>query len=107
MYYGPSYPFQNHSDRRIDAERWVKFRDRVTLSLTRTSPVDSKLDCFALCGEQTSQHLRDRFQLGLTQAAVDAYLDRLIVSSIGSSWTRLYDSVSCREPIRNDAGTEV
>ncbi|KAJ9095191.1 hypothetical protein QFC19_007646 [Naganishia cerealis] len=53
---------------------------------------DSKLDCFALFGEQTSQHLRDRFQLGLPQAAVDAHLERLIVSSIGSSWTRLYDS---------------
>lgn len=26
---------------------------------------------------------------------MDAYLERLIVSSIGSSWTRLYDSVSC------------
>ncbi len=56
---------------------------------------DSKLDCFLLFGDQTSQHLRERFQLGLTTAAVDAYLDRLIVSSIGSSWTRLYDSVSC------------
>lgn len=55
---------------------------------------NSKLDCFVMFGEQTAQHLRDRFQLGLTQAAVDAYLDRLIVSSIGSNWTRLYDSVS-------------
>jgi hypothetical protein len=45
-------------------------------------------------GEQTSQHLRERFQLGLTQSATDAYLERLIVSSIGSNWTRLYDSVS-------------
>jgi hypothetical protein len=45
-------------------------------------------------GENTAHHLRDRFQLGLTQSAVDAYLERLIVTSIGSNWTRLYDSVS-------------
>ncbi|KAI5453294.1 Phosphatidylinositol 4-kinase pik1alpha (PI4-kinase)(PtdIns-4-kinase) [Naganishia albida] len=62
------------------------------LTIVELMQKDSKLDCFALFGEQTSQHLRDRFQLGLTQAAVDAYLERLIVSSIGSSWTRLYDS---------------
>ncbi|GHJ87912.1 hypothetical protein NliqN6_4314 [Naganishia liquefaciens] len=62
------------------------------LTIVELMQKDSKLDCFAMFGEQTSQHLRDRFQLGLTQAAVDAYLERLIVSSIGSNWTRLYDS---------------
>lgn len=55
---------------------------------------DSKLDCFVMFGEQTAQQLKERFQLGLPQAAVDAYLERLVVSSIGSNWTRLYDSVS-------------
>ncbi|KAK8854523.1 hypothetical protein IAR55_003262 [Kwoniella newhampshirensis] len=53
---------------------------------------DSKLDCFALFGEQTSHHFRERFQLGLTTQAVDAYLERLIVSSTGSNYTRLYDT---------------
>ncbi|WVR09318.1 hypothetical protein IAU60_006383 [Kwoniella sp. DSM 27419] len=53
---------------------------------------DSKLDCFNLFGEQTSTHFRERFQLGLTTQAVDAYLERLIVSSTGSNYTRLYDT---------------
>ena len=53
---------------------------------------DSKLDCFALFGIQTAHHLRERFALGLTTAAVDGYLDRLIVSSSGSNYTRLYDT---------------
>ncbi|WVQ80010.1 hypothetical protein IAT38_002111 [Cryptococcus sp. DSM 104549] len=53
---------------------------------------DSKLDCFALFGEQTSMHFKERFQLGLTTQAVDAYLERLIVSSTGSNYTRLYDT---------------
>ncbi|WVQ95225.1 hypothetical protein IAU59_002320 [Kwoniella sp. CBS 9459] len=53
---------------------------------------NSKLDCFILFGEQTSTHFRERFQLGLTTQAVDAYLDRLIVSSTGSNYTRLYDT---------------
>lgn len=66
----------------------------VSAAIVELMQRNSKLDCFVMFGEQTAQHLRDRFQLGLTQAAVDAYLDRLIVSSIGSNWTRLYDSVS-------------
>lgn len=53
---------------------------------------DSKLDCFLLFGEHTVTHLRERFALGLTTAAVDAYLERLIVSSAGSNYTRLYDT---------------
>ncbi|WVN86146.1 uncharacterized protein L203_101307 [Cryptococcus depauperatus CBS 7841] len=53
---------------------------------------DSKFCCFAISGQQTSIHFRERFQLGLTAQAVDAYLDRLIVSSTGSNYTRLYDT---------------
>ncbi|WWD02071.1 hypothetical protein V865_000109 [Kwoniella europaea PYCC6329] len=53
---------------------------------------NSKLDCFTLFGEQTSTHFRERFQLGLTTHAVDSYLERLIVSSTGSNYTRLYDT---------------
>jgi phosphatidylinositol 4-kinase len=55
-------------------------------------PSDSKLDCFTLFGDQTSAHLRERFALGLTTSAVDAYLERLIVTSTGSNYTRLYDT---------------
>ncbi|ORX34569.1 kinase-like domain-containing protein [Kockovaella imperatae] len=53
---------------------------------------DSKLDCFALFGPQTTAMFRDRFALGLTTSAVDAYLERLIVTSTGSNYTRLYDT---------------
>lgn len=53
---------------------------------------DSKLDCFTLFGENTVTKFRERFALGLTTAAVDAYLDHLIVSSAGSNYTRLYDT---------------
>ncbi|BEI81369.1 hypothetical protein CcaverHIS002_0205290 [Cutaneotrichosporon cavernicola] len=53
---------------------------------------DSKLDCFLLFGEHTVTHFRERFALGLTTAAVDAYLERLILSSAGSNYTRLYDT---------------
>nr|XP_019011748.1 Atypical/PI4K protein kinase [Kwoniella pini CBS 10737]OCF50529.1 Atypical/PI4K protein kinase [Kwoniella pini CBS 10737] len=53
---------------------------------------NSKLDCFILFGEQTSNHFKERFQLGLTTQAVDSYLERLIVNSTGSNYTRLYDT---------------
>lgn len=53
---------------------------------------DSKLDCFAMFGENTVAHFRERFALGLTTQAVDAYLERLIVSSTASNYTRLYDT---------------
>lgn len=55
---------------------------------------DSTLPCFAAFGEQTASQLRDRFQQGLTQAAVEEHVQRLIDTSLGSNWTRLYDSVS-------------
>lgn len=63
---------------------------------------DSGLPCFVAFGEQTASMLRDRFQQGLTQAAVEEHVQRLIDASLGSNWTRLYDSVSpcnavCRE----------
>jgi hypothetical protein len=54
---------------------------------------DSMLPCFAAFGEQTSTQLRDRFQPALTHSLIGEYVDRLIDSSLGSNWTRLYDSV--------------
>ncbi|THU91136.1 kinase-like protein [Dendrothele bispora CBS 962.96] len=53
---------------------------------------DSTLPCFAIFGEQTAAQLRDRFQPALSHSAVAELVDRLIDSSAGSSWTRLYDS---------------
>ena len=55
--------------------------------------LDSTLPCFAALGEQTAQSLRERFQPALTHSLVGEYVDRLIVTSLGSAWTRLYDSV--------------
>jgi hypothetical protein len=56
--------------------------------------LDSTMPCFAALGEQTANQLRDRFQQGLAHSLVESYVDRLIDTSLGSSWTRLYDSVS-------------
>jgi hypothetical protein len=55
---------------------------------------DSTLPCFALYGEQTVQYLKDRFQPTLTHSLIGEYVERLIDTSLGSHWTRLYDSVS-------------
>lgn len=55
---------------------------------------DSTMPCFAAYGEQTATTLRDRFQPQLAHSAVDEFAEKLIMTSLGSSWTRLYDSVS-------------
>lgn len=52
---------------------------------------DSKLPCFQM-GEQTTQLLRDRFQLHLTEPQVEEFVDRLIMSSCCNVFTRLYDT---------------
>lgn len=51
---------------------------------------DSKLPCFAL-GEMTSNYLRDRFQLALSHSQCDEFVDRLVMNSLNSTFTRLYD----------------
>jgi phosphatidylinositol 4-kinase len=38
--------------------------------------------------------LRERFQQALTHSLVVEHVDKLIDTSLGSTWTRLYDSVS-------------
>lgn len=52
------------------------------------------MPCFAALGDQTANQLRNRFQQGLTHSLVSEHVERLIETSLGSSWTRLYDSVS-------------
>jgi hypothetical protein len=56
-------------------------------------PLDSNMPCFAASGEQTAAQLRERFQPTLTHSLVGEHCDRLIDNSLGSHWTRLYDSV--------------
>lgn len=68
-----------------------KHCDRI-ITLVELMQKDSTLPCFALYGEQTAQHLRDRFQPTLTHSLIGEYVDRLIDTSLGSNWTRLYDS---------------
>ncbi|KAF8077933.1 kinase-like domain-containing protein [Lyophyllum atratum] len=69
-----------------------KHCDRI-ITLVELMQKDSSLPCFAAFGEQTSVQLRERFQPVLTHSLVGGYVDRLIDSSLGSHWTRLYDSV--------------
>lgn len=52
---------------------------------------DSRLACF-YSGEAAIQHLRERFQLGLTDIQVSEFIDRLITSSSFNMFTRLYDT---------------
>lgn len=61
--------------------------DHLSLQIFKT---DSKLPCFAL-GEMTATYLRDRFQLALSQSQCDDFVDRLILGSVNSTFTRLYD----------------
>lgn len=59
---------------------------------------DSTMPCFAAFGDQTAAQLRERFQQALTHSLVAEHVDRLIDTSLGSNWTRLYDSVSSSLP---------
>ncbi|KAI0079941.1 kinase-like protein [Panus rudis PR-1116 ss-1] len=68
-----------------------KHCDRI-ITMVELMQKDSAFPCFAALGEQTANQLRDRFQQGLTQSAVDEHVERLIETSLGSNWTRLYDS---------------
>ncbi|KAK7054859.1 Phosphatidylinositol 4-kinase pik1alpha (PI4-kinase)(PtdIns-4-kinase) [Paramarasmius palmivorus] len=68
-----------------------KHCDRI-ITLVELMQKDSTLPCFAAFGEQTAAQLRDRFQPALTHSLVGDLVDRLIYSSLGSHWTRLYDS---------------
>ncbi|TKY85574.1 hypothetical protein EX895_005736 [Sporisorium graminicola] len=66
-----------------------KHAERIIM-LVELMAKDSKLPCFAL-GDLTASNLRDRFQLALSQSQCDEFVDRLILSSAGSAFTRLYD----------------
>ncbi|KAG5634643.1 hypothetical protein H0H81_001281 [Sphagnurus paluster] len=68
-----------------------KHCDRI-ITLVELMQKDSTLPCFAAFGEQTAAQLRERFQPVLTHSLVGGYVDRLIDNSLGSHWTRLYDS---------------
>lgn len=71
--------------------RQVRAHAERIITMVELMQTDSKLPCF-LSGEQTSQNLRDRFQLSLRPQQSDDFVDRLIISSAGSAFTRLYDT---------------
>ncbi|KAG8954614.1 Phosphatidylinositol 4-kinase pik1alpha (PI4-kinase)(PtdIns-4-kinase) [Tulasnella sp. 424] len=62
------------------------------VTLVELMQKDSTMPCFAAYGEQTANMLRDRFQPHLANSAIDDFAEKLIMTSLGSSWTRLYDS---------------
>ncbi|KAL0071382.1 Phosphatidylinositol 4-kinase pik1alpha (PI4-kinase)(PtdIns-4-kinase) [Marasmius tenuissimus] len=70
-----------------------KHCDRI-ITLVELMQKDSTLPCFTALGEQTAAQLRERFQPALTHSLVGELVDRLIYSSLGSHWTRLYDSAT-------------
>ncbi|TFY82621.1 hypothetical protein EWM64_g1386 [Hericium alpestre] len=68
-----------------------KHCDRI-ITMVELMQKDSALPCFAAFGEQTAVQLRERFQQALTHSFVAEHVDKLIDTSLGSHWTRLYDS---------------
>jgi len=68
-----------------------KHCDRI-VTIVELMQKDSSMPCFAALGEQTAVQLRERFQQGLTHSLVAEHVEKLIETSLGSSWTRLYDS---------------
>lgn len=74
---------QGFKDVRKEAERIIM--------IVELMAKDSKLPCFAL-GDLTASNLRDRFALALSAQQVDDFVDRLILASCASSYTRLYDT---------------
>jgi phosphatidylinositol 4-kinase len=89
---------RKHCDRIITLVELMQRGERIWLRERRTEAnepvVESALPCFAIYGDQTATQLRDRFQPTLTHSLVGDHVERLITASIGSHWTRLYDSVS-------------
>ncbi|KAG8961256.1 Phosphatidylinositol 4-kinase pik1alpha (PI4-kinase)(PtdIns-4-kinase) [Tulasnella sp. 419] len=89
----------------LESEHWKEFKklflqgfeaarkhcDSI-ITLVELMQKDSTLPCFAAFGELTAQQLRDRFQPNLKNSSVADFVDKLIVTSLGSAWTRLYDS---------------
>lgn len=68
-----------------------KHADRIVLLLD-IAQKDSKLPCFGSSGPNAIAQLRQRFQLGLTEAQVKLFVERMITGSAYNVYTRLYDS---------------
>ncbi|KAM0752432.1 kinase-like protein [Meredithblackwellia eburnea MCA 4105] len=66
-----------------------KHAERI-ITLVELMQKDSNLPCFQN-GELTSQQLRERFMLSLTQSQVEEFSEKLIINAATSTFTRLYD----------------
>ncbi|KAG0139431.1 hypothetical protein CROQUDRAFT_111621 [Cronartium quercuum f. sp. fusiforme G11] len=88
----------------IDEFKWIEFLDLFKLAFKKVRKhaeriitivelmqLDSKLPCFG-SGETTIKNIRERFQLGLTSNQCDEFIEKLILSSASSVFTKLYDS---------------
>ena len=69
--------------------REVRRHAERVITIVELMQTDSKLPCFS-SGEQTSQLLRDRFQLGLPVAQADEFVDKLVISSAGKTLSVTY-----------------
>lgn len=70
--------------------QYILSRFHRQLETDKNEDADSNLPCFAN-GDLTSQQLRERFVLSLTQAQVEDYAEKLILNSATSSFTKLYE----------------
>lgn len=61
------------------------------ITLVELMQAESRLPCFNN-GPATIQQLRDRFALSMSISQLDEHVDRLVLSSAGSAFTRLYDT---------------
>lgn len=66
----------------------------MVIALVELMQTDSTLPCFAALGAGTAGALKQRFEPTLPDVAILPHCERLIDASVGSNWTRLYDSVS-------------
>lgn len=67
-----------------------KHAERI-ITIVELMQSDSKLPCFGH-GDSTVKMLRERFQLALTSDQCDDFVEKLILSSASSVFTKLYDS---------------
>ncbi|KAA1118106.1 Phosphatidylinositol 4-kinase pik1alpha (PI4-kinase)(PtdIns-4-kinase) [Puccinia graminis f. sp. tritici] len=78
---------------KVSFKKIRKHAERI-ITIVELMQVESKLPCFGGNGDLVIKNLRDRFQLNLTsETKLDEFIEnKLILASINSVFTRLYDS---------------
>ncbi|PLW07183.1 hypothetical protein PCANC_16315 [Puccinia coronata f. sp. avenae] len=78
---------------KVSFKKIRKHAERI-ITIVELMQVESKLPCFGGNGEMVIKNLRERFQLSLTSdAKLDEFIEnKLILSSLNSVFTKLYDS---------------